>query len=642
MCGVCGVVGVKDAETSEALVRRMMNAMRHRGPDDEGMVVAPPVTLGMRRLSIIDLPGGGQPVFNEDGTAAVVFNGEIYNFPELRRTLEGRGHRFRTRSDTEAIVHAYEEWGVECVQHLRGMFAFAVVELDKESPLMARRVFLSRDRFGIKPLYYSFLDGALLFSSELKALLACGKVSPSLSPPSVYHYLLFGSVGEPMTIIDGVFSLPPGHRMLVVDCNRPAKQRPECYWNLALPRKQISSDGKNGWRDAARSLRRLLEESVRLHLRAEVPLGVFLSSGIDSTAMAALASREKSNILTLTVVFPEQEFSEADVARRTAQHLGTWHQELVLSGQEMLMRVDDALGGLDQPSIDGTNTYFVSWMARQVGLKVALSGLGSDEIFGGYSTFKWAPRLKQIAALARLVPNSLRAVTTSALTKIGERSRPGDAVRKLAALWRNPDGLPHPYFFARILFTPDQLRALLDGVASVDARPRWWAWLAEAAQEAGGLGSFGGVSHLETRSYMVNTLLRDTDAVSMAHSLEVRVPFLDHPLVEFVGQLPETIKRGRNRPKALLVEALGDLLPAEVANQRKRTFTFPWEHWLRGPLKRRVTEGLADLAPSLRRMLDRDAVQSQWQAFLEGRTSWSRPWSLYVLNEWAKRNLNAY
>jgi asparagine synthase (glutamine-hydrolysing) len=351
----------------------------------------------------------------------------------------------------------------------------------------------------------------------------------------------------------------------------------------------------------------------------------------------------------LTVTFPEQEYSEAELARRTAERFETTHRELLLRGEDMLARLDEAVASLDQPSMDGINTYFVSWAARQAGLKVALSGLGGDEIFGGYATFRQAPLAKRLAAVSRQIPTGLRQLTAAALgsTVLGEAR--GDARRKLLALWRNPDALPHPYFYTRLLFAPEQVSELLkqtplessceSATTNGQMLQSWLAWLAGSADQANQLDSFTAVSCLEATSYMLNTLLRDTDAMSMAHSLEVRVPFLDHKLVEYVTSLPESVKRNGNTPKPLLVRALQDLLPHEVVHQRKKTFTLPWECWLRGPLHTRVAAEMSAMAPCLDGVLNTAAVRGVWSEFLEGRTRWSRVWSLFVLNRWAKQHL---
>jgi asparagine synthase (glutamine-hydrolysing) len=644
MCGICGIAGLESAEESGRAVRRMTTALFHRGPDEEGFLISPPaapgVSLGMRRLSIIDLPGGHQPVFNETRDVAIFYNGEVYNFRELHAELERAGHVFQTKSDTEVVVHAYEQWDEACVTHLRGMFAFAILDMRREEGA-GPRIFLARDRLGIKPLYYTLHDGKLIFASEVRALLASELVPRRLSATALDSYLLFGSVSEPVTLIDDVFSLPPGHSMSVPVAAPPRAITPKPYWNFGEAAKSGIVDHKEKITvdSAAHNLLPVLEDAVTRHLIADVPLGVFLSSGLDSTAIVALASRAQKDLRTFTVIFPEQEFSEAKMARATAKHFGTHHEELMLGGEEMLAHLDDAVASLDQPTMDGINTYFVSWAAHRAGLKVALSGTGGDEIFGGYSTFRSAPRAARLAKLGRRLPRALRSATASAVARAsGGR---GDAARKIASLWTNSDALPDPYFFTRSLFTPNHVSALRGNSRKFDRHSPWWIWLAESSRQAADLDSFAAVSCLEARSYLVNTLLRDTDSVSMAHSLEVRVPLLDHVLVEFVARLPASAKQHKGQNKPLLVEALRNILPKEVLGQQKRTFTFPWERWLRGALAPRIRAGLADLAPAFAGHFDAQTVRAVWLAFEAAHTNWSRPWSLYVLNEWCRRNLEA-
>jgi asparagine synthase (glutamine-hydrolysing) len=647
MCGICGVIGMERTEQAEAITRRMMEALWHRGPDEDGLLVAPSVALGMRRLSIIDLPGGHQPVFNETGNMAVVFNGEIYNFRQLRGALEGRGHAFRTHSDTEVIVHAYEEWGEECLRELRGMFAFAVwdARASGTSGDAARgaRVFLARDRLGIKPLYYSRAGGGFLFASEVRALIASGCVAPHVAADSLEAYLLFGSVAEPSTIVEGVYSLPPGHCVALQADAPQAALQPKRYWDFSGAALETGGSRPKNFTDAARQLRPLLEETVRDHLIADVPLGVFLSSGLDSTALVALASRSQTNLHTFTVVFPEERFSEAKISRATAAHFKTNHQEMLLAPAQVLAQLEEAVGALDQPTMDGLNTYFVSRAARQAGLKVALSGLGGDELFGGYSTFRTTPTAAFVAGLGRWVPGPFRRLTAAAAVKIAA----GDAVRKAAAAWRSPDDLPHAYYFTRLLFTPSRVRRLLapyfesfdkNGNGHAQDSP-WRQRMHETTWQARHLDSFNSVSCFELQSYMVNTLLRDTDAMSMANSLEVRVPLLDHRLVEFVGRLPKGLKYRAGVPKALLIEALSDVLPDDVVGQSKRTFTLPWDLWLRGPLGVRLSQDLSDLTPELGQYMNPRAVRGAWQNFVIGQTNWSRPWGLYVLNAWIARHV---
>jgi len=646
MCGICGVIGIERSELGEDVVRRMMGALLHRGPDEDGLLAAPSATLGMRRLSIIDLPGGHQPVFNEAQNVAVVFNGEIYNFAPLRKTLEGRGHLFRTHSDTEVIVHAYEEWGDDCLRELRGMFAFAIWDAracgTSGNAARSARIFLARDRLGIKPLYYAVVGDTFLFSSEVRSLLASGRIARRVSPDSLESYLLFGSVAEPATLAEGVFSIPPGHALAFSADAPPANPAPKAYWDYSTAVLQQDGPKPKNLQEAAKQLRPLLEETVRDHLIADVPLGVFLSSGLDSTALVALGSRFQSELHTFTVVFPEQRFSESRIARETAKRFKTRHQEVLLGPDQLLAQLEDAVKSLDQPTMDGLNTYFVSRAARQAGLKVALSGLGSDEIFGGYSTFITTPRAAFVAGLGRWIPSPFRRFTAAAAVRIAA----GDAVRKAAAAWRSPRDFPHAYYFTRMLFTPSRVRRLLapyfdSGEYSRDRTSSWRARIHETARQAGRLDSFTSVSCFELQSYMLNTLLRDTDAVSMANSLEVRVPFLDHRLVEFVGRLPKNAKYTSDVPKSLLVEALSGVLPDEVVGQSKRTFTLPWDVWLRGPLGVHLSQDLANLTPELRRYMNPRAVRGSWQNFVIGQTNWARPWSLYVLNEWVRHHMTA-
>ena len=643
MCGICGVIGIQRPELAEEITRRMMGALQHRGPDEDGILVAPCASLGMRRLSIIDLPGGHQPVYNESGTVAVVYNGEIYNFPQLRKTLEACGHTFRTHSDTEVVVHAYEEWGESCVREFRGMFAFAIWDARESGTREGARnarIFLARDRLGIKPLYYSVADGAFLFSSEVRSLLASGRIERQLAPESLEAFLTFGSVAEPSTLVKGVFSVPPGHCLSFTADAPPANPSPKPYWTYSDAVLQQDSSGPRNFKDAAKQLRSLLEETVRDHMIADVPLGIFLSSGLDSTSLVALGSRIQSDLHTFTVVFPEQRYSESKISRETAKRFNTQHQEILLAPATLVAQLDEAVNSLDQPTMDGLNTYFVSRAAREAGLKVALSGLGSDEIFGGYSTFVSTPRAAFVAGIGRWIPAPFRRLTAGAAVRIAS----GDGVRKAAAAWRSPRDFPHAYYFTRLLFTPSRVRRLLSPYFhsdeySAEREYPWRARMRETARQAALLDSFTSVSCFELQAYMTNTLLRDTDCASMANSLEVRVPFLDHRLVEFVGRLPKNAKYNRETPKSLLIEALSDVLPESVIGQSKRTFTLPWEVWLRGPLGVRLSQELAGLTPPLRQYMNPRAVRGAWQNFVIGQTNWSRPWSLFVLNEWVRRHV---
>jgi asparagine synthase (glutamine-hydrolysing) len=633
-------------------MRAMTAAMRHRGPDEEGFLAgdarAPGLALGMRRLSIIDLAGGHQPAWNETKDVAVIFNGELYNYRDLRERLSLCGHRFATQSDTEILVHAWEEWGEDALTELRGMFAFALLDL-RERYATAPILFLARDPLGIKPLYYAQTAEGFAFASEVRALLASGAVPKRLSQDAVTAYLLFGSVPEPVTLLEGVFSLPPGHRMLLHVPERRRVPRARPWWDPAISPAARDTGRPRDLPAAAKKLRPLLEDAVSAHLIADVPVGLFLSSGLDSGAIAALASRARGGIQSFTLTFPGTRFDEAELAQLAAKRFKTRHKEVPLSGEAVLARLDEALGALDQPTMDGINTYFVSWAARQVGLKVALSGLGGDELFAGYPTFADTPRLSKLIRCAWFVPAALRRMTAPLVAGLGARQGSLDAGRKAAAAWVYPDILPHPYFYARTLFPPGQLERIIEprfrpstvSADGVTLEPTWLGWLGRTADEARKLEPLAGISWLEMRTYMTSTLLRDTDAVSMAQSLEIRVPLLDTLLVEFVGSLPDAARRRPRAQKALLVEALGDLLPQEILAQSKRTFTLPWEEWLREPLRARMEASFADPEPSLAAYLRSGGARLVWADFLAGKTSWSRPWSLYVLNEWCRRHLAA-
>ena len=630
----------------------MTAAMRYRGPDEGGFLAgdarAPGLALGMRRLSIIDLAGGHQPVWNETKDVAVIFNGELYNYRDLRERLSLCGHRFATKSDTEILVHAWEEWGEDALAELRGMFAFALLDL-RERYATAPILFLARDPLGIKPLYYTQTPEGFAFASEVRSLLASGVVPRRLSQDALTAYLLFGSISEPVTLLEGVFSLPPGHRMLLHVPERRRTPRARPWWDAAVSPAARDPRKPRDLASAAKKLRPLLEDAVNAHLIADVPVGLFLSSGLDSGAIAALAAKARGGIESFTLTFPGTAFDEAELARLAAKRLKTKHSEVPLSGESLVARLDEALGALDQPTMDGINTYFVSWAAKEVGLKVALSGLGGDELFAGYQTFADTPRLSRLIRCAWFVPAPVRRMTAPLVASLAARQGSPDAGRKAAAAWAYPDTLPHAYFFARTLFPPGQLERIIEprfrpstvNADGVTLEPTWLGWLEHTADEARKLEPIAGISWLEMRTYMASTLLRDTDTVSMARSLEVRVPLLDTPLVEFVGSLPDRARHQPGVQKALLVQALGDLLPQEILAQRKRTFTLPWEEWLRGPLRARMEASFSDLAPSLVRQLRPGGVPSVWTDFLAGKTTWSRPWSLYVLNEWCRQHLTA-
>ena len=597
-----------------------------------------------------------------DGRLAVVFNGEIYNFPDLRRELIHRGHTFRTRSDTEVILHAYETWGPAMVEHLRGMFAIAIY--DAREPAISAdgctgeiltgsatcqepdvntdrgRLMLFRDRFGIKPLYYALTDTDFLFASEVRTLLASGKVSPALRLSGLLGYLVFGSVYDPETLIEAIDAVLPGH-VYTVEWSSGSVPRLADRWHYGTcPFRPRTATAPH---DVAATCHSVLQESVRVHLTADVPVGVFLSSGLDSTAVAILARSVDASIRTYTVGFPEEPYNEAERASAIAHHLGLPHQVFTVHSDDVLRQLDAPIRAMDQPTMDGVNTYFISWAVRSSGLKVALSGLGGDELFGGYPTFFTVPRMMRMEPILRHTPAWLhRSVpllleTIRRTLNIRRNFITPDGWQKLGDFFRDPDGLPHPYFYARALWTPLQVRALLRSPelwTEGTQHARWWRRLQDLADTARQLDAFHAVSWLEMSTYMLHTLLRDTDFMSMAHSLEVRVPFVDHVVAEWIGRLPGQVVLANGIPKALLRKALAAEWPPLVLNQRKRGFTFPWEVWLRTRLRERVETSFHQWHPALKEWIHPERVWTVWTWFLQGRTGWSRPWALFVLNEW--------
>lgn len=633
MCGICGAVGFQDGQ---AMVRRMNRAMLHRGPDSEGFFDRGIAHLGIRRLKIIDLHTGDQPIYNEDRTIVLVFNGEIYNFRDLQRELQAFGHRFATRSDTEAIVHAYEEWGTDCPRHLRGMFAMAVLDCrpleGKPSSVGRQRLFLARDRLGIKPLYVWGEGGRLLFASEVRALLASGTVPRSLSAAGIYTYLGFGSVQEPLTMFEGVTSLPPGSWVQYEIGQDELVATAGSYWQPPV---------SGGDEVEVEQLRERLAGAVQSHLVSDVPLGAFLSGGLDSGAIVALASASREQPLrTFTLGFDRWPDDESRLAGTTARRWNTDHRLRVITSGEVLEDLPCAIAAMDQPTVDGINTWYVSREARRDGLTVALSGVGGDELFAGYPSFRQVPALKRLPQPGRYFP--FRHLWEDALAGLPGQA---DSSRKLGAILDGQTPFGHPYFAVRGLFTHGQIMKILNREASdilVPGHNGWDQWRETNLMQmnvAARYDDVGEVSWLELSQYMRSTLLRDTDMMSMAHSLEVRVPLLDHPLLESVLTIRGRRKLNRGQSKPLLVESIRGMLPPEVVRNPKQTFTLPFEFWMREHLSSEVGGRLRDTSELLMAWLKPAAVAGIWNDYIRGRTNWARPWALYVLDEWMRKNL---
>jgi len=632
MCGIAGFYRFNQEASTPDLRERlpaMAEAMRHRGPDDGGVHFTDNGRVGLasRRLAIRDLsPAGHMPMGNDAASVWITYNGEIYNAKELRAELEGRGYAFRSHSDTEVILHGYEAWGADVVQRIRGMFAFAILDT-RDSP-DAPVLLLARDRLGIKPVYYAHTGGLFLFASELRGITASGCVSEEQSPAAVVAYLTLGAIPNPLTIYREIRALEPGCTLTLSLRDTAVPPAPVRYWSLPTDVVRPAS-----YADAVDEIRGLLEEAVRIRLVSDVPLGAFLSGGIDSSAVVALMRKATSGaIRTCSMVFEEAEYSEAPFAQAVAQATGAEHFERVITASDVASHLDRILWAMDQPTMDGVNSYFVSLTAREAGLTVALSGLGGDELFGGYpGTFQGAPQLLRSLRLMQAVPGgaSLGRVAASLLPSRDYLAKARDAMGR-------PASLASAYLARRGVFAPSEVRALVQPDVWEQAAKEYEP-VAHIERGAGAHpdtdGVYSWLSRAELTSYTHNQLLRDTDVMSMAHSLEVRVPLLDHKLVEAALRIPAEMKSMGPAAKPLFLAAMGDQLPALVRDRRgKQGFTFPFAVWMRGPLRKWMESTLIEnAAPSLIRP---EAAASVWRAFDEGRVHWSRAWTLAALNGW--------
>lgn len=573
MCGIAGCVQFsKDARVEASILRRMCDVMVHRGPDDEGVFAEGPVGLGARRLSIIDLATGHQPISNEDGTVWIVFNGEIYNHAELRTKLQACGHRFASLSDTEAIVHAYEEYGRDCVRYLRGMFAFAVWDA------RTRQVFIARDRLGIKPLYYRWTPESLLFGSEIKVILAHPDVRPRLNRSVLPEYLAFGYLSGEDTFYEGIRKLKPGHTMLV---DENGTVRTEAYWDLSVG----NDDESRPARYYIHAYRDQLEQAVRTHLMSDVPVGVFLSGGLDSSAIAALMTRlSGERIETFSVGYAEASYSELPYARAVAKHLNSIHHEVLLTREEFFDALPKVIWHEDEPVAwpSSVALYFVSRLAS-TRVKVVLTGEGSDETLAGYA--RYAFTLKN-AALDRAYRSIMPRLLRDGLRRsISQSSRLSASMRRKLShtfLARNGESWQSFYFdnFFSAFGAHDQEELLADEVMpEVEASAAYRNVLGFWEHAEGGM--LHKMLYTDIKTYLVELLMKQ-DNMSMAASVESRVPFLDHPLVEFALTIPAAFQLRGTSGKHTLKQGVVDLLPRDVIYRRKLGFPTPWSGWLSG------------------------------------------------------------
>ena len=618
MCGICGTVGFDAVDPK--ILGRMAEAIRHRGPDDDGFFVESygdglSVGLGFRRLSIIDLATGNQPISNETGSIQLVFNGEIYNFRELRRDLEGRGHTFRTDSDTEVIVHLYEDLGDRCIEQLNGMFAFALWDRDR------RELVLARDRFGKKPLYYAPSGDSMIFGSELKALLQHPRCPRELDLDSLCRYLAFEYVPSPHSIFAGVRKLPAGHVLKWRDGTLSI----DAYWDLTFGSRHDLSDD-----DYVDGLREHLRAAVRRRLVSDVPLGAFLSGGIDSSTVVALMTEAlpASKVQTFTVGFGEQSFDESDHARRVANHFGTDHHEEIFTPEVMLDLLPEVFAHVDEPFADASilPTYLLSRFTREH-VTVALGGDGSDELLAGYPTFK-ADRL------ARLYPIPPRMNERTAI-RVADRLPVSTANFsfdfKLKRFLRGaalPPATRHAAWLGA--FMPEEQAALL-----VTPPPAVLAESQHIFDAAPTSDPVERLIYLYAKTYLPDDILVKVDRASMANSLEVRAPFLDVELASFLARVPPRLKLKRLDTKHILNRAMSDLLPEGIADRPKKGFGIPVARWFKGELRESLQEELAVSRLRSQGIFEPREVQRLLSEHLSDRRDHRKAlWTLFVFQLW--------
>lgn len=624
MCGINGIIGLYNESEAIQTVGKMNDALSHRGPDDDGVNYSSGVTLGHRRLSIIDLSSAGhQPMFSHDKTLSIVFNGEIYNYREIRKELAD--YPFRSGTDTEVLLAAWQKWGAACIQKLNGMFAFAIHNRQKEE------TYLVRDRLGIKPLYYCQKENCLLFSSEIRALLNSEMIPRKINRLALSDYFRYQTVYAPNTIVRDIKMLMPGH-YLVAGKNEISIQK---YWQPTDHFTPKDYSGKD-YATVKKDVYNLLLKSVECRLVADVPFGAFLSGGIDSSIIVGLMSRIiPGKVNTFSVTFEERSHSEAPYSRMISKRFETNHCEIELTPNHFLDELPGAMNAMDHPGGDGPNTYVISKVTRNAGVTMTLSGLGGDELFAGYDIFKRSQKLEKLQWLNN-IPANARSMAGGLLKKT-RTSIASDKIAELLSL--SNLGFSKSYPLARRILSEAVIQDLtgdsysqsevdIDNLIRND-RFEYKNYLISRTSIA------------EIGTYMQNVLLRDTDQMSMASALEVRVPFLDHELVEYVLTLPDIFKYPAS-PKKLLTESVGDLIPDEIINRKKMGFELPWKYWLKHELRDWAETRFQQLSD--REFTHSHAIQNHWHLFMEDHysVSWSRVWPLIVLEDWLSKNEMEY
>ena len=623
MCGICGVF---NSDRTQHVSRETLAAMNrqivHRGPDDDGFFVEDNIGLAMRRLSIIDVQAGHQPLSNETGSIWIVFNGEIYNHQDLRKDLEMRGHRYRTHSDTESIVHLYEEYGAKCVEHLRGMFAFAIWNRSRKT------LFIARDRLGIKPLYYRYDGRTLLFGSEIKTILAYPGVHPKFDSSTLAEYLAFGYISGEQTMYAGIRKLMPGHTLSVDESGELQIRQ---YWDLTIN----ADDGSRPAASYVSQYREQLEQCVASHLMSDVPLGVFLSGGLDSSAIAALTTKiRKEPIETFSVGYGEEAFSELPYARSVAEHLRSKHHEVHLSRDEFFQTLPRLIWHEDEPVVwpSSVSLYFVARLARER-VTVVLTGEGSDETLGGYTRYAWTllnTRMDRV--YRRMTPRSLRRMLRERLVA---SPLSGALKRKLEHTFLGRDGASWPSFYFDNFysaFSAAEQAVLLTPEAAAAANDAYAASMYQWEKSSGDL--LHRLLYTDIKTYLVELLMKQ-DQMSMAASVESRVPFLDHELVEFTARIPAKYSIDGMAGKSILKAAVKDLLPNSIVYRKKMGFPTPWAYWLEGATIDHIQEQLTEPRTLERGLFRPEAINRIIAEHRSGyRDHGNRIWRLLNLELW--------
>jgi len=623
MCGICGKLMLgNEATVSPELVKAMADTIYHRGPDDDGYYVSGPIGLGFRRLSIIDLQRGHQPVSNEDGTVQIIFNGEIYNYQELRAFLLSKGHVFKTQSDTEVIVHLYEEFGPPCVEKLRGMFAFAIWNENTKT------LFLARDRVGIKPLYYCLTDTSLVFASEIKAILADPSIAREIAPEMIDRFLTFLYVPGQETLLKGIRKLAPGHYLLVKDGKAVVEQ----YWDLRFAETTRSQSLK----DAEADLTSLLAEAVELHMIADVPVGVLLSGGVDSTGVLSLAAHGTDKaISSFTVGFSGGEVAdERPYARLAAKTFGTRHYEMTISADDFAAFLPQYVWHMEEPVCEppAIALYYVSKLARSH-VKVLLSGEGGDEAFAGYSNYRnlvWLERIKRgLSALNGAAARGL-SFADSLLHLPGMAKYVPLMNDRFPNYYYSRTSNPYRYSGNRLgkVYSADFAQAIdhehsLEPVRELQAHVR-------------GQNTLDAMLYIDTKTWLPDDLLIKADKMTMANSVELRVPLLDHKVLEFAASLPPSFKLNGFNLKYILKSVLSQKIPKEIRNRKKTGFPVPYESWLRNDLKSVVWDVLMDRRTLERGYFSKDGVEGLLRANSNGSNYSKEIFSLLSLELWQR------